>query len=77
MSSNIIGFLDITAHYIDSDWNLKDVLVDFVYLAESHSGENLAQAFVKSLQDKKILIKASDKFIFTLYNKFNKLITYY
>ncbi|CAI2165706.1 5202_t:CDS:2 [Funneliformis geosporum] len=37
---NIIRFLSITAHYIDSDWNLKDVLVDFVYLAGSHLGNN-------------------------------------
>ncbi|CAI2192556.1 5501_t:CDS:1, partial [Funneliformis geosporum] len=42
-------FLSITAHYIDSDWNLKDVLVDFVYLAGSHLGENIAQVFMESL----------------------------
>jgi hypothetical protein len=59
-SPNVIEFLGITAHYIDANWNLKEVLVDFVELSGSHSGDNLAQAFVKFLQDKKILIKASN-----------------
>jgi hypothetical protein len=49
MSPNVIGFLGITAHYIDASWDLKEVLVDFVDLAESHLGENLAHTFVACL----------------------------
>ena len=63
-SPNIIGFLGITGHYIDADWNLKDILVDFVDLAGPHSGENMANSFVKCLTEKKILTKISNKLSF-------------
>lgn len=53
MSPNMIGFLSITCHFIDADWELKDILVDFVNLEGSHSGENIANAFIKCLQKKK------------------------
>ncbi|EXX62125.1 hypothetical protein RirG_164700 [Rhizophagus irregularis DAOM 197198w] len=56
-SPNVISFLGITCHYIDADWDLKDILVDFVDLSGPHSGENLANVFTKCLQDKKILTK--------------------
>ncbi|CAB5380658.1 unnamed protein product [Rhizophagus irregularis] len=42
ISPNIISFLEITCHYIDTDWDLKDILVDFVDLSDPHSGKNLA-----------------------------------
>jgi hypothetical protein len=50
-------------HYIDADWNLKDILVDFIDLSGPHSGENIANVFTKCLQDKKILTKVSIIFI--------------
>ncbi|CAB5200416.1 unnamed protein product [Rhizophagus irregularis] len=56
-SPNVISFLGITCHYIDADWDLKDILVNFVDLSGPHSGENLANVFTKCLQDKKILTK--------------------
>ncbi|CAB5351658.1 unnamed protein product [Rhizophagus irregularis] len=56
-SPNVIGFLGITGHYIDADWNIKDILVDFVNLSGSHSGENMANMFVTCLKEKKILTK--------------------
>jgi hypothetical protein len=65
----VIGFLGITGHYIDADWKLKDILVDFIELQGSHSGENLANAFVKCLQEKRILTKASNELVFDFYNK--------
>ena len=49
-SPKILSFLGITYHYIDSDWKLKDILVDFVCLEGSHSGENLANSFIQYLQ---------------------------
>ena len=48
-SPNMLSFLDITCHYINSDWKLKDILVDFVCLEGSHSGENLANSFIQYL----------------------------
>ncbi|CAB5357933.1 unnamed protein product [Rhizophagus irregularis] len=56
-SPNVIGFLGITGHYIDADWNIKDILVDFVNLSGSHLGENMANMFVTCLKEKKILTK--------------------
>jgi hypothetical protein len=47
---NVISFLGITYHYIDADWNLKDILVDFIDLSGPHSGENIANVFTKCLQ---------------------------
>ncbi|CAB5183769.1 unnamed protein product [Rhizophagus irregularis] len=57
ISPNIIGFLGITGHFIDVDWNLRNVLVDFIDLSGPHSGANLAKAFAACLQEKKILTK--------------------
>lgn len=56
-SPNTMGFLGITAHYIDADWKLHDVLLDFIHLEGSHSGENLATVFLKCLEEKKYLLK--------------------
>ncbi|CAB5201343.1 unnamed protein product [Rhizophagus irregularis] len=56
-SPNAIGFLGITGHYIDADWNIKDILVNFVNLSGSHSGKNMANMFVTCLKEKKILTK--------------------
>src|ERR1043165_5324816 len=59
-SSNMLSFFGIICHYIDSDWKLKDILVDFVCLEGSHSGENLANSFIQCLQKKKILTKVNN-----------------
>jgi len=50
-SPNSLAFLGITAHWIDTSWNLRNVLLDFVQLHGSYSGENIAEAFHKSLND--------------------------
>ncbi len=63
-SLNIIRFLGITDYYIDADWNLKDILVDFVDLAGPHLGKNMANSFVNCLTEKKILTKISNKLSF-------------
>ena len=32
ISPSIKSFLSITAHYIDKDWNLRNVLIDFIQI---------------------------------------------
>jgi hAT family protein len=45
-SPNVKAFLGITAHYVDDTWTLRSLVLDFVPLAGSHSGEELCEAFV-------------------------------
>ena len=56
-SPNCIPFLGITAHWISKEWKLKEILVDFHKLLGSHSGENLADTFVKSYKEFNIFSK--------------------
>ncbi|GBC48644.2 zinc finger BED domain-containing protein RICESLEEPER 2-like [Rhizophagus irregularis DAOM 181602=DAOM 197198] len=56
-SSNSISFLDITAHWISDEWELKNILLDFVKLEGSHSGKNIKEFFLKSLKDFGIMTK--------------------
>ncbi|CAB5351026.1 unnamed protein product [Rhizophagus irregularis] len=58
ISTNNIAFFDITYHFVDIDWCLKETLVDFIHLSSSHFGENLAKEFLKSIdEDFNILTK--------------------
>ena len=50
-------------HYIDDDWKIQDILLDFVSFMESHSGENIANAFAKSFQEMNVLMKVSNNLI--------------
>ena len=36
------AFLGLTIHYVDSDWNLCNFLLDIVLFAIKHSGMNIA-----------------------------------
>jgi len=56
-SRNQLPFLGITAHWIDSDWNLCSTLIDFQLLSGPHSGENLKAAFEASCQTFGIMTK--------------------
>ena len=47
----MISFLGITIHWISNEWELKNLLLDFVQLEGTHSGENLATVFLQSLED--------------------------
>jgi hypothetical protein len=58
-SSNVLAFLGITCHFIDANWDLKEVLLDFVHLSGSHSGENMAREFLNSTQEFHILTKVN------------------
>ena len=59
-SPNVISFLGITCHFIDTDWNIQDILLDFVSFTGPHSGENIANAFYQSLKEMNVLTKVSN-----------------
>ena len=66
-STNNVAFLGIICHFVDVDWCLKETLVDFIHLSGSHSGENLAKEFLKSIdEDFNILTKVIN-FLFYLF----------
>jgi len=56
-SPNMQPFLGITAHWVDSEWRLREALLDFAPLSGSHSGENLAHVFVATCDTFGILPK--------------------
>jgi hypothetical protein len=58
-SPNFLSFLAITCHYIDINWDIKNILLDFVDICGPHTGENIANSFLKSVQDMNILTKVS------------------
>ena len=44
------SFLAVTAHWIDDNWEQKDVTLGFEHLKGSHTGEALMQAFIKVVE---------------------------
>lgn len=75
-SKNQIPFLGITAHWIDENWKLNQITLEFYHLEGSHSGENLAKALVKVLNEYGILTKVSIffyKYTAYIYNNKNNL----
>jgi hypothetical protein len=56
-SPNAISFLGITGHWIDLDWQLKSLTLDFVKLAGPHSGDNIADAFISCIRELGITTK--------------------
>jgi hypothetical protein len=56
-SKNQIPFLGITAHWINKNWELKSILLDFCHLEGSHSGENMSEVFFGVLKSFGILTK--------------------
>jgi len=61
-SPNALSFLGITGHWVDSNWNMMEILVDFCKLSGPHTGENLADAFIDSCKELGILTKASNSY---------------
>lgn len=49
-SPSIKSFLSITAHFINKDWVLQHILLDFIEMHDSHSGQNLKETFVAGLE---------------------------
>ncbi|GBC27451.2 zinc finger BED domain-containing protein RICESLEEPER 2-like [Rhizophagus irregularis DAOM 181602=DAOM 197198] len=50
-SKNQLPFLGISVHWINKKWELQSLTLDFCLLSGQHSGENLAQQFLKVLED--------------------------
>lgn len=56
------SFMSLTAHFIDEKWKLRSIIVDFSQLFGQHTGVNIKNAFVSSLQhlsipEDKVIIK--------------------
>lgn len=49
-SPSIKSFLSITAHFIDRDWKLNHMLLDFIEIFNAHTGQNLKETFVAGLE---------------------------
>jgi hypothetical protein len=62
------AFISLTAHFIDTKWNLRNLIVDFKQICGSHTGINIKNAFVLSLESlslqNKVTKKCTDIYIF-------------
>jgi hypothetical protein len=58
-SGNQIAFISVAGTFIDSAWNLREILFGFKELKGSHTGENLAQAIHEILKDLNLEKKVS------------------
>jgi hypothetical protein len=56
-SPNSKAFMGITAHYIDNNWTLQSLLLDFVPLHGVQSGEDLCEVLVAKCKEFDILDK--------------------
>lgn len=45
------SFMSITAHFIDNNWKLQHILLDFIEMFDSHTGQNLKNTFVLGLEN--------------------------
>jgi hypothetical protein len=50
-SSNNKAFVSTTAHFIDNDWTLQEILIDFGVLSGHHDGENIADGVYSVLKE--------------------------
>ncbi|OAJ41345.1 hypothetical protein BDEG_24966 [Batrachochytrium dendrobatidis JEL423] len=59
-SPDNVAYTAVTAHFIDKNWKLKCILVDFLVFNDSHSGQNIAALFKQIVEpicgDRKLLI---------------------
>ena len=44
-------FLSLTIHYVDSDWRLQNFLLDIIPFQVRHSGANIAQKIIQTLDE--------------------------
>jgi hypothetical protein len=56
-SVNNVAFLGVTAHWLNSDFEHEEIILDFIHLKGSHTGENLADAIYSVLKDFNIIDK--------------------
>ena len=45
------SFLSLTAHFINKKWELQNVIIDFIQIHDSHTGENIKNVFVSCLDN--------------------------
>ena len=43
------GYMSITAHYIDDEWNLHNKLIGFAHVEVPHTGEHIAKEIISML----------------------------
>jgi len=43
--------MSITAHYINEEWELKHILLDFIEMYDQHTGQNLKNTFILGLEN--------------------------
>jgi len=58
-SKNQIPFLGISVHWISDTWELKCTTLDFCILSGPHTGVNLSERFLESLQEFGIMTKVN------------------
>lgn len=46
-----VGYMTVTCHFIDDDWNLMSVILDTPRIDIAHTAENLAAALLKITDD--------------------------
>ncbi|CAB5382253.1 unnamed protein product [Rhizophagus irregularis] len=45
------SFLSITAHFINKEWNLQNIIIDFIQTQDSHTGSNIKDAFLLGISN--------------------------
>ena len=55
------AFLSLTAHFINTEWKLQNIIVDFIQIYGSHTGENIKNTFVLGLENLSIENKVNIK----------------
>jgi hypothetical protein len=45
------SFVSATGHYIDSNWILQEIVIDFGSISGRHNGANIADGFFNILED--------------------------
>ena len=66
MSLNNDTYTSFTAHWIDSDWQLMETMLDLKEVRGSHTGQNIAECFCESLDEFKVIPKVWFTFLFLL-----------
>ncbi|PLW45593.1 hypothetical protein PCASD_06274 [Puccinia coronata f. sp. avenae] len=58
-STNLMGYMVVTAHYVAKDWNLNKLIISFKPLPSPHTGQAIADCLSQTLIEWKVLLKLS------------------
>ena len=61
------SFLSITAHFINKDWKLQNVIIDFIQMQDSHTGSNIKDAFLLGISDMSLENKVNYIYFINIY----------